>query len=79
MVRFIPKRACSTNRSISQNALLGLLRNTESGAFLSALDLSDWQILSYNSDTREACVELLPDSGTRTMSIKVPDFRGMGG
>ena len=78
MARFIPKRACVASRSISQNALLGLLTNTTAGTFLSALDLSDWRILSYNSDTREACVELTPDSGIRTLSIDIPDFR-LGG
>lgn len=75
MALFIKKTACIIGKSISKRSLLGVLRDTSEGDFLSSLDQSAWRIISYDVRTGEACVDLLSNNGTRRISITLPNLR----
>ena len=55
-----PRTACSTNNQMSQGTLLAILRLTNGGPLdlLESLGLDEWSITSFNSITRDVCINL---------------------
>lgn len=75
MVSFFKKTACIVGKSISKNALLSVLSETSEGAYLEEVGQENWEIASYDVRTREVCVDLISNNGTRRLSIVIPSLR----
>jgi len=68
------KRPCLAKQRLTQETLLAMLIGQPSFSFFAGIDRDKWIINSFNPKTREACVTISTDSGTRDVTVQVPEL-----
>lgn len=72
--QFVSRKCQAVNR-LSQTAFLALIEGTPTARYFSALELSDWEIVSFNPTNREVCVQMTKVPVRRTtLTITIPYF-----
>lgn len=77
------RRACATSTTrLTKATLLTMLgpspspgeqfSSNQSRAFFEKIE-NPWEIISFNSETKEVCVSIQSPNGMRTVSVKLPD------
>lgn len=77
MVASFRRRACQNIQRLSQDTLLAILAIYRESQydFLTSMELDEWQILSFNPEVREVCVQLLKNpQGIITITINLPQL-----
>ena len=69
------KRACQDNDSIPKVTLIAIFpEGSRTQAFFRSLEDDAWNIVSYDANTREVCIELITASGNRLISVTLPEI-----
>jgi hypothetical protein len=76
------KRACQVVHRLTKVNFLAMLgnppepgeefSNSVTRAFFEKISDEDWIITSFNPETRDVCVIVTSDNGTRTISVTLP-------
>lgn len=70
MAKVFPRRACESTQRLTQDTFLAMLPD-DSGQkeFYSGMARSEWEVLSFNPQRREACVTLINERGVNVTTI----------
>jgi hypothetical protein len=68
----LKRRACLGQQPLSQSTLLAMIAGTPTFDFFAKMDLSTWEVFSFNPQTRTTCVLITNSSGERLVSIPLP-------
>jgi len=74
MPKRIFRRACYQPPNISKATLKASFAGTKTGDYLNSLDEENWDVLSFDSESRQACIMLTATSGSQihTMTFTLP-------
>jgi len=84
--RQFQRRRCISPDTISKPTFLAMLGDPPGKSFNTQQEVSDskirayfenlnddqWQILTFNAETRDVCVEVISPAGSRTMTVTLP-------
>ena len=69
----IDGKPCQATQRLSQATLLAYLpEGSKIQEMFLGMSLDEWEVISFNSRTREVCVELLNDSKNVLLSFIIP-------
>jgi len=73
LARIISRTACVNLQRIDKNTVTAMLTSESSKyEFLTNLDDSQWDVMSFNPNNREVCIVLYNPSGNKFITVNLP-------
>ena len=71
--KLIFRQKCYSQQRLTQKTLIAMLpEGSKQREWFEALDTEKWSITSFDSRTREACVDVQTDTGVNHVSVLLP-------
>jgi len=68
----IPPRRCMPPPNVSQGTVRAMFVDTTTGDWLDKMSDDDWQIVSFEPQTRLVCIDVFTEHGTNHVNLTLP-------